>query len=195
MLRRIKKEIRILGIDDAPFDKTKKKRKVLVVGTVFRGGEFLDGILSTKVMQDGKDSTSQLVNLIKKTRHLQQLQCIMLDGIALGGFNVVDINLLAEKTRLPVIVIMRKLPNMEKIKSALELIKQKNKMEIIKKAGKIYNTKVRGKNVYFQKANISEELAEKIIKTSTTHSLIPEPLRISHLISTGIVLGESKGRA
>ena len=195
MLRRIKKEIRILGIDDAPFDKTKKKRKVLVVGTVFRGGEFLDGVLSTKITQDGKDSTSQLVKIIKKSRHLQQLQCIMLDGIALGGFNVVDINELLEKTNLPVIVIMRKLPNMKEIEDALKLIHQESKMDLIKKAGKIYRLKINGKNIYFQKAGINEELVEKIIKTSTTHSLIPEPLRISHLIATGIVLGESRGRA
>jgi len=119
----------------------------------------------------------------------------MLDGISLGGFNVVDINLLSKKTRLPVIVIMRKLPNMKEIKDALKLMKQEEKMKLIKKAGKIYRTKIKNKSIYFQKANISEDFAEKIIKLASTRSLIPEPLRVAHLIATGIALGESKGRA
>ena len=44
----MKKEIRIIGIDDGPFNKFKEK-EVLVIGTIFRGGEWLDGVLSTKI--------------------------------------------------------------------------------------------------------------------------------------------------
>ncbi|MBM3309562.1 MAG: DUF99 family protein, partial [Candidatus Altiarchaeales archaeon] len=48
---RIKPEVRILGLDDGPFKQNDKK--VLVVGVVFRGGSFLDGVVSTKVRVDG----------------------------------------------------------------------------------------------------------------------------------------------
>ena len=44
----IKKEIRVLGIDDAPFNKFKDKQ-VLVIAAFYRGGHFLDGVLSTKI--------------------------------------------------------------------------------------------------------------------------------------------------
>ena len=44
----MKSQIRVIGIDDSPFDKNSNK-KVLVVGTIFRGGDFMDGLLSTKV--------------------------------------------------------------------------------------------------------------------------------------------------
>ena len=53
-----KKEIRVIGIDDAPFRKF-SKGKVFVIGTVFRGGTLLDGILSTKVNVDGSNSTKK----------------------------------------------------------------------------------------------------------------------------------------
>ena len=107
-MKKIKKEIRILGVDDAPFDK--KDKECLVVATVFRGGDFLDGLLSCKVEVDGSNATKKLVKLINKSKHKQQLKVIMLDGIALGGFNIIDIKELNKKTKLPVIVLMRHLP-------------------------------------------------------------------------------------
>ena len=54
--RTIKSEIRILGIDDAPFT-PHKEGNVLLVGTFFRGGSWLDGVLTTHVQIDGTDST------------------------------------------------------------------------------------------------------------------------------------------
>ena len=54
----MKKEIRILGIDDAPFDKFNDKES-LIIGTLFRGGSSIDGIMSTKATVDGIDSTGK----------------------------------------------------------------------------------------------------------------------------------------
>lgn len=57
MIRSVKKEIRILGIDDSPFKKFKKGKKVLVIGCVFRAGRWLDGVVSTHINCDGTNST------------------------------------------------------------------------------------------------------------------------------------------
>ena len=64
----IKKEIRILGIDDSPFDKFRDK-KVLIVGTVYRGGTYMDGVISTYAEVDGSDSAERIIEMIKRTRH------------------------------------------------------------------------------------------------------------------------------
>ncbi len=191
----IKKEIRILGIDDSPFDKSKKS-KVLVIGTIFRGGTLLDGVISTKITVDGADSTSKLIKMINNSRHRSQLQIIMIDGIAFGGFNIVDIKKLSKKTKLPVITVMRNLPNMEKIEKALSNVpNHEKKLETIKKAGTIYSGKTNRGNIHFQCANISPEKVKEILTLSCTSSNIPEPIRVSHLIASGIALGESRGRA
>ena len=198
----IKKEFRILGIDDAPFKKTDKE--CLVVGTVFRGGNYMDGLLSTKVKVDGDDATEKILNMVKKSKHLSQLQCIMLDGIAVAGFNVIDIKKLNKLTGLPVIVITRKKPNMKKIIRALKKANEKNKksenevkkkLAMIKKAGNVHEVELKNKKIYFQCSGISEEKAREIIRLSSSHALVPEPIRIAHLIASGIVLGESRGRA
>jgi len=50
----MKKEIRILGIDDMPFSFGDKK--VDVVGVVMRGGIYLEGVLKTTIDVDGRDA-------------------------------------------------------------------------------------------------------------------------------------------
>lgn len=193
-MEHVKKEIRILGIDDAPFDKTDDE--CLIVGTVFRGGLFLDGLLSCKVKVDGNDATKKLIHLINKSKHKAQLKVVMLDGIAVAGFNVINIKELNEKTKLPVIVIIKYLPNLPSIKKALQKFPDsEEKWTYILNAGKIYETKVHNSKIYFQIAGISEENANKIIKLSSTRSTQPEPIRVSHLIASGIIKGESRGRA
>ena len=103
----LKKEMRVIGIDDSPFNKF-GKGNVLIVGAVFRGGSFLDGVLSTKVSIDGDNSTKKIIEMINKCKFKPQLQCIFLDGIAVAGFNVIDVKELSKKTKLPVIVIIRR---------------------------------------------------------------------------------------
>jgi len=182
--------MRVIGIDDSPFKKF-SKGKVLIVGTIFRGGLFLDGVLSTKVNIDGNDSTKKIIEMINKCKFKPQLQCIFLDGIAVGGFNVIDVKELNQKTKLPVIVIIRRKPNIEKIKKTLVRIGKKNKIKLIEKAGSVVPI---GK-IYIQLTGLSIEKAKEILKIVCTRSLIPEPIRIAHLIASGITNGESRGKA
>jgi len=53
----------------------------------------------------------------------------------------------------------------------------------------------KNKNIYYQFKGLSKEEVEKIIKLSCTRSLIPEPLRVAHLIASALIKGESGGRA
>jgi uncharacterized protein len=186
----LKKEIRVIGIDDSPFKKF-KNGKVLVVGTIFRGGFFLDGVLSTQVNIDGNDSTKKIIEMINKCKFKPQLQCIFLDGIAVAGFNVIDIKELNKKTKLPVIVIIRRKPNIENIKKALIKLKKRSRIKLIEKAGSVISVE----GVYMQLAGISIDKAKEIVKIVCTRSLIPEPIRIAHIIASGITYGQSRGKA
>ena len=185
-----KNEIRVIGIDDNPFNKF-KDLKALVVGVVMRGGSWVDGILSAKVDVDGDDSTKNIAGMINGCKFKPQLQCIFLDGIAVAGFNVIDVKELSRKTKLPVIVIIRRNPDIENIKKTLIKIAQKQKIKLIEKAGEI--TKI--ENIFVQLAGIDLEHARKILKVVCTRSFVPEPVRLAHLIASGISLGESRGRA
>ena len=197
MISRIKREIRILGFDDAAFEFGSAGKSVPVIGVIFRGGDFIDGMLRTDITIDGMDATDKLIERINSTRHKQQLRAIMLDGITLGGFNIVDIHRLHEQTGLPVMVINRKMPDLQGVQKALKKFKDyKKRWALIKKAGALKPCTLKGgKKVYYQSVGLSDEKAEEIIILSSTRSFIPEPLRVAHLIATAIVKGESSGRA
>lgn len=190
----VKPEIRILAIDDSALF----NEKVMIVGTVFRGGDWIDGVLRSEITRDGLDATEVMTWMIKNSRHYDQLRVIMLDGVTYGGFNTVDIEELHRETGIPVIVVMRAYPDFEKIRSALKYFSDGElRWEIIKKAGEIekLSTEKRGGPIYIQKVGIGAKSAEKIIRLTSIRSSIPEPLRVAHLIATGIILGESRGKA
>jgi endonuclease V-like protein UPF0215 family len=192
--RKIKSEIRILGIDDAPFP-PHTKNKVMLIGTVFRGGTWLDGVLRTHITGDGEDSTEKIIQMVNKTRHKDQIGVIMLDGITFGGFNLANIKEIFDKTGIPVIVIMRKFPNFERIKKALMKFEDHEKRwNFILAAGTVF--KIENKElIYIQIRGIDLEDAKEIVALSTTRSAIPEPIRVAHLIAAGVETGESRGSA
>ncbi len=195
-MRSIKQEVRILGFDDAPF-KPRSHEKVLVIGVIYRGGNFLDGILRTEITCDGLDATDKIAEAVNKSRHKEELRVLMFKGLTIGGFNIIDIKKLHEKTRLPVIIVMRKKPNLGKIKKALQNFDDfEKKWKFIRNAGKIYKVEIENnKSLYYQFIGLQKYEIERIIKLSCTRSLIPEPSRVAHLIASAMVKGESKGRA
>ena len=190
----IKEEIRILGWDDGPFHKG-EKGKVILVGTIFRGGSFMDGILKTEIEIDGLDATMKIAKAVEKTKH-KDLRVIMLGGITFGGFNFVDIKELYRKTGLPVLVVIRRRTGMKKFREAMKRLPDfEKRWKAVENAGDFFRILLKGKGIYFQKTGLTEEEAKKIIKLTAKRGLIPEPLRVAHLIASGIVKGESIGRA
>ncbi len=186
----VKTEARILGIDDSPFSKFKDKR-ALVIGTFFRGGSSLDGVLTTTVAVDGSDSTAKIIRMVKKSKFHTQLQAIMLNGIAVGGFNVIDIQKLSAETKIPVIVVMRNYPEAGRMSATLARLGMNAKARLVEKAGNIH----KAGRVYMQFSGCSLETARELLMISCTRSYIPEPIRVAHLIAAGVKLGESKGKA
>ena len=62
---------------------------------------------------------------------------------------------------------------------------------LLDKAGNV----VKIGNIYVQPIGISIEKLKEVLKIVCTRSNIPEPLRLAHLIASGVVKGESRGRA
>ncbi|MDP3640001.1 MAG: DUF99 family protein [Nanoarchaeota archaeon] len=189
----MKKEIRVLGLDDSPFELSDKE--CLVIGTFFRGGTILDGVLSTKVAVDGEDATAKIISAVNRSKFKPQIQAIFLDGIAVGGFNVINIHALQKYTGLPVIVIIRKKPDFKALEKTLKKLGMEKKYQLMEKAGTPQEVKMKKWKLYIQTAGISMEKATELLEICCTHSSIPEAIRAAHLIGAGMVKGESKGKA
>jgi len=186
--RVIKPEIRVLGVDDGVFT-PHVKGLVPVVGVVFRGGYWLDGVMHTKVEVDGFDATEKIASMIINSPHHKQLRVIMLNGITFAGFNVVNIKELSKEVKLPVIAVTREQPNFTEIREALKnLPESEERWKAIQSAEKMFEVSTRNENekVYMQTSGILEEDARKILQLTSTRSSVPEALRVAHLIASGI---------
>jgi endonuclease V-like protein UPF0215 family len=186
--RVIKPEIRVLGVDDGVFT-PRMEGLVPVVGVVFRGGYWLDGVVHTKIAIDGIDATDKIGSMIVDSRHYKQLRVVMLNGITFAGFNVVNIKALNAGTRLPVIAVTREKPDLIAIREALKnLPKSEERWNAFLDAGDIFSVPSRNERekIYMQTAGLSADDAQRIILLTSTRSNIPEALRVAHLVASGI---------
>ncbi len=184
----IKPEIRVLGVDDGAFI-PHSKGQVPVVGVVFRGGYWFDGIMHTVLTVDGFDATSKIAEMVKCSPHYRQLRVIMLNGVTFAGFNVVDIKALNVQTELPVIAVTQRKPDLEKIHQALNHLPEgEDRWKAIINAGEIFPVTTRNskQKIYIELAGITRDTAQAVLRLTSTRSNIPEALRAAHLIASGI---------
>jgi endonuclease V-like protein UPF0215 family len=185
----MKKFSNIIGFDDAPFlpDHT---GPVKVIGAVFAGMR-LDGVLMGEVQKDGDDAASALTKLVSESKFAEHVQLIMLQGIALAGFNVVDVFALHRELALPVLIVSRHQPDCEGVKRALfeQVEGGQEKWEIIEMLGEM---EAAG-NIFVQRVGLEFEEASEVVTRFAIHGNIPEPIRTAHLIAGALELGQSHG--
>ena len=165
--------------------------RVLLVGAVCARTR-LDGVLSGRITKDGRNATAAVAALVRGSQFDGHVRAVVLNGIAFGGFNVVDIHALAAALARPVLVVARRAPRLALIRDALvRLPGGARKWRLIEQAGPM--EPVRG--VFVQRAGLSLVEARDLLAATTLHGNLPEPLRLAHLIAGGIVTGKSRGRA
>jgi hypothetical protein len=211
--------VNVIGFDDGPFARD-HRGNVLLVGVVCSGTR-IDGIVRGAIRRDGADSTRTMVELVRASQFGLHLQAVMLQGIAVGGFNVVDVHGLSRALDIPVLVVVRRAPDMAAVKRALfsrspasrpavpgaarkwKLIEEAGALELIgpsrraqkRAAGVGAGLAASGQRLWIQRVGLSVEQARRLITATTLHGNIPEPLRVAHLIAGGITTGRSRGRA
>lgn len=187
-LRSVKPEIRIVGVDDGVFV-PHTRGKCVVVGVVFRGGYWLDGVMRTQVEIDGLDATEKIASMITSSPHYGQLRVIMLDGVTFAGFNVVNCRKLSETTGMPVIAITREKPDLEDIRNALKNLPfAEERWEAIEKADRMVRVVTRRgeSEIFMQVSGVEVSVAKRVVRSTATRSNIPEALRVAHLIASGL---------
>jgi endonuclease V-like protein UPF0215 family len=172
----------VVGFDDAPFAPD-WRGDVAVVGAVF-GGARLDGVLRGRVRRDGANSTRVLAALVRGCRFRDQLHAVLLQGIAVAGFNVVDIHDLCEALGLPVIAVSRRAPDLGAVRRALlgRVPGGRRKWRLVERAGAPEPLA----GVWVQRAGIDAGPVAELIGRLAVHGRIPEPLRTAHLIASAL---------
>jgi uncharacterized protein len=191
----VKPEVRVLGIDDGPF--TWDDPFTDVVGVLMRGGSYVEAVLRGRVQVDGEDATMVVANLVARSRYKDAVQAVMLDGVTLGGFNVVDLDGLHTALEVPILTVTRDPPDRAAIEAALRkhfpadaerriALLQKHPLE---RVATLHNP------VWVKAVGLGMDQARDLVRATTVRGALPEPLRLAHLIAAAYKTGESRGRA
>ncbi len=182
--------IRVIGFDDAPFDMD-NDRRVNISGVVCSGSRF-EGMLWGEVEKDGDNATDILVRMVLASKFYEQIHMVLMDGLAFGGFNLIDLPRLTRSLDRPCVAVMRKPPDMPAIKRALTRFDDYEKrFHLISTAGEIHDAG----NIYFQVIDEDPAVIGKALKMVSDQGNVPEALRLAHMIGAAVVLGQSGKRA
>ena len=102
----IKKEIRVLGIAFA--SPRRNGASTHVVGVVYRGNRWLEGVMRTVVARDEPNLTPRIVKMVTKSPHFPQLRLIVLGELFTRSGSFIDIEALNRRTGLPVVAVLQK---------------------------------------------------------------------------------------
>lgn len=190
----MKDQARVLGIDDGPF--VKGAGRTPLAGVLMCPPDYVEGIMVSSCQVDGDDANEAIVRMVRDSRYSGQVRMVMVDGAALGGFNVVDVQRLSEDLGVPVVTISRDEPDMTAIRAALmkHFPDWERRFEIISR-NQVRTVEVSDGRVFVTSEGIEEREADSMVRRCTVRGCLPEPVRLAHLVATAIVRGESRGRA
>ena len=194
----------VVGFNDGPFQRDHQGR-VLLVGAICSRGR-LDGVVSGCVQRDGTDATRRIYELIRRSPFHEHVNALMLQGISVAGFNVVDVHALAAALELPLLVVMRRAPDLPAMRQALfseaprgrpRVTGALRKWRLIRAAGDIERLSLQRSSaakspvapehpLWVQRVGLSVEQARRLLRATTLHGALPEPLRLAHLIAGGV---------
>ncbi|MEG4272881.1 MULTISPECIES: endonuclease dU [unclassified Microcoleus] len=189
-LLRLDRTIKVIGFDDAPFSRT--SGSLVSIAGVVCGGTRFEGMVWGQVLPDGLDATDAISGLLLGGKFLPQLHLVLLDGIAFGGFNIIDLPELASRLQIPCVAVMRRQPDLAAVEKALgHLPDSEYRLELLRRAGKIYAFEP----FFFQVCGEKPEVIALVLQRLTDTGKVPEALRLAHLIGAAVINGVSGSSA
>ncbi len=174
-----KKGTRVLGIAES-FRKTSACSTL--AGVVMRRDLVIDGMVFGNVTIEGNDATQNILSMYKSLKR-NDINCIMLDGLIISMYNIIDGEELKENTDVPVIAVTFK--DSEGLESTIQHHFSndfKLKVEQYRKLGQRDKILLKtGKKLFVRSWGISSEETSTIVNCFTLQGSIPEPIRIAKL--------------
>ncbi len=168
----LKKEVRILGLSVT----SRKRHRTIVVGVVFRGSLWLDGMIICSLEPSRRDHTLRISRAIVESRQYSQLHAIILSRTRIAPGRDIDISELGSRVRLPVIAVVER--------------RRVRKRRIEKSANSDrYHLMVKGNRVSVLASRIGLKDAQDVFSVACARDfLIPEAARVADLITEQVTL-------
>jgi endonuclease V-like protein UPF0215 family len=146
---------------------------------------LLDGVVFGRALVGGEDATSQIISMFMKLDR-EDINCIMINGLIISLYNVVDGQKIFEKSGIPVIGVTYK--ESQGIEDRFFAYFAQSEAEERVKAYRNLGSRdlitlKTGMTLYVRTWGISPAKTLHILNSFVIQGKIPEPLRIARLIS------------
>jgi uncharacterized protein len=177
---------RVVGVDGGPFRRDSHRAGVAFV--VCSLPDRVDGVFATDVAVDGADATRRIAAAIRASGHWQGIRAVLLDGVTVGGFNVVDLDGLARSLGRPVIAVTRQPPDLAAVDAALRTYfpRDRGRRSRLVHARPLFRVSVRGGSLMVAVAGARQADAAALVRRSIREGRWPEPLRLAHLVARAL---------
>lgn len=181
-----KKGLRGLAIAESFSQRSKKS---ILAGVVMRRDLIIDGFALGKATLEGDDATDEILQMYKKLdRH--DISYLLISGIIISMYNIVDIKKISDSLKLPVIGV-----TYQDSSGIEEAIKQhfpnsyETKLQAYKKLGARHKiTLSTSSEIYIRNEGCTIEEVSKLLNELTLQGSIPEPLRVAQILAKTILL-------
>lgn len=148
-----------------------------------RGAHRVEGIIATDVERDGDDATNRIARCVAESGP-RGIKAILMDGASFAGFNVVDLEGLYRETGVPCISFTKGIPDLDAMHAALRHVPNPEGKWALLSARKRLTIPTETTPLTVSFAGIGEGDVIELLTLTTARGLVPEPLRLAHLIAS-----------
>lgn len=167
----------------------------MLAGVVMRSDLVVDGLAFGRTRVGGDDATSSIASLFRRLRR-NDVNLLLVSGAILSLYNIVDVDLLSKKTKLPVVCLTYK--ETGGIEDSIRRHfpgRADGKLTAYRKLGARKRMKLKsGHSVFARTAGIRVDEAKAILDTFTLQGSVPEPIRVARLLARAALARRSSRR-
>ncbi len=173
--------IRALGVAES--FRQGQKRSVLA-GVVMRSDCVIDGVALGRTAVGGDDATSSILSLFRRFKR-NDVNLIMVSGAILSLYNIIDVDALSAKSKLPVICLTYK--ETAGIEGSIRRHFPEGaeaKLAAYQKLGRRTGVTLRtGHRVFVRTSGVDKGSVKPVLDSFTLQGSIPEPVRVAKLLA------------
>lgn len=158
-----------------------------LAGVVVRGDRVVDGVALNTCTVGGTDVTESASELVSRLGR-EDVRYVLVSGIALAWYNILDPEQLAATVDRPVIVVTYEASDglEDALKSEFGGAKQADRLDRYRALPKRHRITVNGQPRFIRVAGIDPERATTIVRAYTPEGGRPEPLRVAQLVAHAV---------
>ncbi|MGP8076609.1 MAG: DUF99 family protein [Thermoplasmata archaeon] len=174
----------MIGVDDGAFDRDDRYAPIAAVALSLP--EHVEAVRTGRVRVDGTDGTRRVVALVRSLGSLDSVRAVLLDGAVVGGFNVLNLDLLHRELGLPIVAVTRRPPEFARIRAALVkwFPRTANARWALLRAHRLFPVPTTGQPILAAAVGCTRRDAARLVQRSTVRGHWPEPLRLAHLVAS-----------